>query len=56
MAIDLIKLYAERESRKGFAFSEDCEMSIDFEKDLCDYMQGKITISFIENKKILVKC
>ena len=30
--------------------------NIDFEKDLCDYMQGKITISFIENKKILVKC
>ena len=33
MAIDLIKLYAERESRKGFSFSPDCEMSIDFEKD-----------------------
>lgn len=33
MAIDLIKLYAERESRKGFAFSEDNEMSIDFEND-----------------------
>ena len=33
MAIDLIKLYAERESRKGFAFSPDSEMSIDFEKN-----------------------
>ena len=33
MAYDLIKLYAERESRKGFAFSKDCEMSLDFEKD-----------------------
>ena len=29
----LLKLYAERESRKGFAFSSDCEMSIDFEND-----------------------
>ena len=29
----LIKLYAERESRKGFAFSPDCDLSIDFETD-----------------------
>ncbi len=29
----LIKLYAERESRKGFAFSPDCDLSIDFEND-----------------------
>ena len=33
MADKLIKLYAERESRKGFAFSPDCDMSQDFEKD-----------------------
>lgn len=31
MADKLLKIYAERESRKGFAFSKDCEMSIDFE-------------------------
>ena len=33
MADKLLKLYAERESRKGYAFSEDCDMSIDFEND-----------------------
>ena len=33
MADQLIKLYAERESRQGFAFSKDCEMSRDFDKD-----------------------
>lgn len=33
MADQLIKLYAEREMRKGFAFSKDCDMSIDFLKD-----------------------
>ncbi len=33
MADQLIKLYAEREARKGFAFSPDCDLSIDFEKD-----------------------
>ena len=33
MADQLIKLYAERESRKGFAFSPDCDLSLDFEKD-----------------------
>ena len=33
MADQLIKLYAERESREGFAFSKDCDMSIDFEND-----------------------
>ena len=30
MANKLLKLYAERESRRGFAFSPDCDMSIDF--------------------------
>ncbi len=33
IADKLIKLYAERESRRGFAFSEDCEMLEDFEND-----------------------
>ncbi len=32
MAQKLIKLYAERESRKGYAFSKDCDMSIEFEE------------------------
>ena len=32
IADQLLKLYAEREKRKGFAFSKDCDMSIDFEK------------------------
>ncbi len=33
IADKLIKLYAERESRKGFAFSKDCDMLLDFEND-----------------------
>ena len=33
MADELLALYAERESRKGFAFSADCDMSQDFERD-----------------------
>ena len=33
IASRLIKLYAERENRKGFAFSPDCDLSIDFEND-----------------------
>ncbi|MBQ3307822.1 MAG: transcription-repair coupling factor [Bacilli bacterium] len=33
MADSLIKLYAEREMRKGFAFSRDCDMLLDFEKE-----------------------
>ena len=33
MADQLIKLYAERESRKGYAFSPDCDLSNDFEKE-----------------------
>ena len=33
MAEQLLALYAERESRKGFAFSPDCEMLNDFEQD-----------------------
>lgn len=33
MADRLIALYAERESRRGFAFSKDCDMQLDFEND-----------------------
>ena len=33
MADQLIKLYAEREKKKGFSFSPDCEMLNDFERD-----------------------
>ena len=33
VADKLLALYAERESRRGFAFSEDCDMSVDFEND-----------------------
>ena len=33
MAIKLLALYAERESRKGFAFSKDCDMLHDFESE-----------------------
>ncbi len=33
IADKLIALYAERESRKGFAFSKDCDMMHDFEND-----------------------
>lgn len=32
MADQLLKLYSEREARKGFAFSKDCEMSKEFER------------------------
>ena len=31
LADKLMKLYAERESRRGFAFSKDCELSAEFE-------------------------
>lgn len=33
MADQLLKLYSEREMKKGFAFSPDCDMSRDFEND-----------------------
>lgn len=33
MADQLIRLYAEREIRQGFAFSKDCDMSVDFLND-----------------------
>ncbi len=34
MADQLLKLYAERESRKGYAFSKDQPMLLEFEKDI----------------------
>ncbi len=33
IASNLLKLYAERETKVGFAFSKDCEMSLEFERD-----------------------
>ena len=33
MADKLLALYAERESRKGYSFSKDCDMLVDFERD-----------------------
>ena len=33
LADKLIKLYAEREAKKGFSFSSDCDLSLEFEKD-----------------------
>lgn len=33
MADELIKLYAEREAQRGFAFSKDCELSKEFESE-----------------------
>lgn len=33
IADKLLALYAEREARKGFAFSPDCDMSLEFERD-----------------------
>ena len=33
MADRLLSLYAERESRKGYAFSPDCDMLLDFERE-----------------------
>ncbi len=33
LANQLLSLYAERESRKGFAFSKDCAMSLEFEQN-----------------------
>ena len=33
VADKLLALYAERESRRGHAFAEDCDMSVDFEND-----------------------
>jgi len=34
MADKLLKLYAERSTKKGFSFSKDCELSREFESDI----------------------
>ena len=34
MADNLLKIYAERKSKKGFSFSKDCDLSLEFEKDI----------------------
>ena len=34
MADKLLKIYAERKSKKGFSFSKDCDLSLEFEKDI----------------------
>lgn len=46
----LIKLYAARESAKGFAFSEDTDLQIDFEADF-PYQETKDQLSAIEDIK-----
>lgn len=33
MALELLQLYAEREARRGFAFSPDCDMLLEFEQE-----------------------
>ena len=34
MADKLLKIYAERKAKKGFSFSKDCDLSLEFEKDI----------------------
>lgn len=34
MAEKLLKIYAERKLKKGFSFSKDCDLSLEFEKDI----------------------
>ena len=50
MADKLLKLYAERESKKGFAFSPDCDMLHDFENDF-PYELTKDQITAIQQIK-----
>lgn len=50
IADDLIKLYAEREAAKGFAFSEDSVMQREFE-DLFPYQETEDQIRCIEEIK-----
>ena len=37
MAEKLLKIYAERKSKKGFSFSKDCDLSLEFEKDIPEF-------------------
>ncbi len=55
MADQLLALYAERESRRGFAFSEDCDMSYDFEQDF-PYELTKDQIQAISQIKNDMEC
>lgn len=50
MAQELLKLYSERELKKGFAFSKDCEMMNDFENDF-PYQLTKDQINAISQIK-----
>ncbi|WP_249872210.1 transcription-repair coupling factor [Oceanobacillus saliphilus] len=50
IADDLIKLYAEREARKGFAFSEDTEMQREFEASF-HYQETEDQLRCIEEIK-----
>ena len=50
MAQELLKLYSERELKKGFAFSKDCEMMHDFENDF-PYQLTKDQINAISQIK-----
>lgn len=50
IADKLLSLYAEREARRGFAFSPDCDMSMDFEKDF-PYQLTKDQVVAIEQIK-----
>lgn len=55
MADQLLALYAERESRKGFAFSPDCDMSNDFEQDF-PYELTRDQIQAINQIKADMEC
>lgn len=55
MADQLLALYAERESRKGFAFSPDCDMSLDFEQDF-PYELTKDQVQAISQIKTDMEC
>ncbi len=51
LAFDLLKLYAERERRKGFAYSKDNNMQIDFENSFAYTETEDQLISIQEIKK-----
>lgn len=50
IAGDLLKLYSERESSKGFAFSKDGKEQIDFEKDF-PYTETKDQLKVVDEIK-----
>ena len=55
MADQLLALYADREARKGFAFSPDCDLSVDFEDDF-PYELTKDQIQAISQIKGDMEC